>query len=151
MAQDASPVTSHTVDVEVRYAETDAMGVVHHANYLVWFELARTGLCARTGHDYPGVEAAGYRILVTGAELRYHRGARYGDRVQVEVWLDRLESRGLGFSYEVRRDGERLAAGATSHLWVEAASGRVRRIPSPWREAFSAVLRPAAASPARTH
>ena len=131
--------TSHTVDIEVRYAETDQMGVVHHANYLVWFELARTGLCALTGHDYPSIERAGYLILVTGAELRYHRGARYGDRVQVEVWLDRLDSRGLRFSYEVRRDGERLAAGSTSHLWVEAETGRVCRIPSPWKEAFGAL------------
>jgi acyl-CoA thioester hydrolase len=133
--------TSHTVDVEVRYAETDQMGVVHHANYLVWFELARTALCARTGHDYPSIERAGYLILVTGAELRYHRGARYGDRVQVEVRLDRLDSRGLRFCYEVRRDGERLAAGSTSHLWVEAETGRVCRIPSPWKEAFAALLR----------
>lgn len=132
---------SHTVDIEVRYAETDAMGVVHHANYLVWFELARTGLCAKTGYDYPGIEAAGYRILVTGAELRYLRGASYGDRVQVEARLEALESRGLRFSYGVRRGEKRLATGTTSHLWVEAATGRVRRIPSPWREAFAAFAR----------
>ena len=138
MSPTASHSPSHTVDVEVRYAETDQMGVVHHANYLVWFELARTGLCAKSGCDYPGVERAGYRILVTDAELRYLRGARFGDRVQIEVWLDALESRALRFSYEVRRDGEKLATGTTSHLWVEAETGRVRRIPSPWKEAFAA-------------
>jgi acyl-CoA thioester hydrolase len=142
MATAAEPgSTSHTVDIEVRYAETDQMGVVHHANYLVWFELARTGLCALSGYDYPSVERAGYLLLVTGVELRYQRGARYGDRVQVEVWLEELESRGLRFSYEVRRNGERLATGRTSHLWVEAATGRVRRIPSPWKEAFAAYRR----------
>ena len=134
-----SPSISHTVEVEVRYAETDQMGVVHHANYLVWFELARTGLCARSGYDYAGIERAGYLILVTEAEVRYHRGARYGDRVQVEAWLSRLESRGLRFRYEVRRDGQRLATGRTHHLWVEAASGAVARIPSPYREAFNAL------------
>ena len=132
---------SHKVDVEVRYSETDQMGVVHHANYLVWFEVARVGLCAKSGYDYPGVERAGYRILVTEAELRYHRAARYGDHVEVEVWLQRLESRGLRFFYEVRRDGERLATGRTHHLWIEAASGRPLRIPSPWREAFAALER----------
>ncbi len=132
---------SHTVDIEVRYAETDQMGVVHHANYLVWFELARTGLCARSGYDYPSIERAGYLILVTEAELRYHRGARYGDRVQVEVHLARLESRGLRFGYEVRRDGERLATGRTHHLWVDAATRRPCRIPSPYREAFAALER----------
>jgi acyl-CoA thioester hydrolase len=136
------PGTSHTVDVEVRYAETDQMGVVHHANYLVWFELARTGLCALSGYDYPSIEKAGYLILVTEAELRYHRGARYGDRVQVEVWLDLLESRGLRFRYEVRRNGEKLATGRTHHLWVEAETGRACRVPSPWREAFAALAGP---------
>jgi acyl-CoA thioester hydrolase len=141
MATEPSPVpTRHAVDVEVRYAETDQMGVVHHANYLIWFELARTGLCALSGYDYPGIERAGYRILVTEAELRYHRGARYGDRVRVEVWLDRLESRGLRFGYDVRRDGDRLASGRTHHLWVEAATGKVIRIPSPWCEAFARLL-----------
>ena len=140
MADDGpSPQRSHTIEVEVRYAETDQMGVVHHANYLVWLELARTGLCALCGHDYPSIEKAGYLILVTEAELRYHRGARYGDRVQVEVRLSRLESRGLRFSYEVRRDGERLATGRTHHLWVEAETGRPCRIPSPYREAFAAL------------
>ena len=133
--------TSHTVEVEVRYAETDQMGVVHHANYLVWLELARTGLCAASGYDYPSIERAGYLILVTEAELRYHRAARYGDKVQVEVRLERLESRGLRFTYEVRRDGERLATGRTHHLWVDAATGRPRRIPSPYREAFSGLAR----------
>ena len=127
---------SHTVEVEVRYAETDQMGVVHHANYLVWLKLARTGLCALSGYDYPSIEKAGYLILVTEAELRYHRAARYGDRVQVEVCLDRLESRGLRFLYEVRRDGERLATGRTHHLWVEAQTGRPCRIPAPYKEAF---------------
>ena len=134
-----SRTTSYAVDVEVRYAETDQMGVVHHSNYLVWFELARTGLCAMSGYDYPSIERAGYLILVTEAEVRYHRAARYGDRVRVEVWLDRLESRGLRFRYEVRKEGERLAAGRTHHLWVEAETGHVCRIPSPWQEAFAAL------------
>jgi acyl-CoA thioester hydrolase len=132
---------SHTLQVEVRYAETDQMGVVHHANYLVWFELGRTGLCALSGHDYASIERAGFLILVTEAELRYHRGARYGDTVQVEAWLDQIESRGLRFRYEVRRGDERLATGRTHHLWVEAATGRVCRIPSPWREAFATLAR----------
>jgi len=128
------------IDVEVRYAETDQMGVVHHANYLVWFELARTGLCALSGYDYPSIEHAGYLILVTEAELRYHRAARYGGRVQVEVRLDRLESRGLRFLYEVTCGRLRLATGRTHHLWVEAETGNVCRIPSPWREAFGALI-----------
>ena len=134
--------SSHTVDVEVRYAETDQMGVVHHANYLVWFELARTGLCAQTGYDYPEIERAGY--LHPGHRRRAALPARRAlrrPRPGPGAGSSALESRGLRFSYEVRRDGERLASGRTSHLWVEAASGRVCRIPSPWREAFAACCR----------
>jgi acyl-CoA thioester hydrolase len=119
-----------TIDVEVRYAETDQMGVVHHANYLVWFELARTNLCSLSGYHYADVERLGYRLMVTAAELRYRRGARYGETVQVACWIDRLASRGLRFRYDVRRGSEMLATGATEHVWVEIASGRPCRTPA---------------------
>ena len=70
------------IDVEVRYAETDQMGVVHHANYVVWFELARTRLCSLSGFHYADIERLGYLLMVTGVEARYHRPARYGDTVR---------------------------------------------------------------------
>ena len=70
--------TRSEIDVEVRYAETDQMGVVHHANYVIWFELARTSLCALSGFHYAEIEALGYLLMVTGVEVRYHRPARYG-------------------------------------------------------------------------
>ncbi len=126
----------HTTAVEVRYAETDQMGVVHHANYLIWFELARTRLCTLSGFHYAEVEKMGYLLMVTGAELRYRKGARYGDTVDVACWLERLGSRGLRFAYEVARAGELLATGATEHVWVEIARGRPCRIPEPLREPF---------------
>lgn len=130
----SSPPRRAEIEVEVRYAETDQMGVVHHANYLVWFEQARTNLCAHSGYHYAEIERLGYHLMVTGAELRYLRGARYGERVTVAAWLDRLRSRGLRFGYEVHRDGELLARGATEHIWVEAASGQPRRMPEVlWR------------------
>lgn len=122
------PIRSIT-EVEVRYAETDQMGIVHHANYLVWFELARTRLCLSSGHHYADVEKRGYRLVVTRTESRYRRGARYGDTVQVSCWLERLSSRGLRFAYDVHRDGELLASGATEHVWVDAARNRPCRIP----------------------
>src|ERR1044071_1461667 len=99
------PVRS-TVDIEVRYVETDQMGVVHHANYAVWFELARTRLCALTGFHYADIEKMGYLLMVTGLEVRYRRSARYGDTVAVTCRAQRLASRGLRFAYEVRKDGE---------------------------------------------
>ncbi len=86
---DAAPVRE-AVTVEVRYAETDQMGVVHHANYLVWFELARTALCRRTGHAYADIERLGFFLMVSGAALSYRRGVHYGETVIVSAWLDRL-------------------------------------------------------------
>lgn len=124
------------VDVEVRYAETDQMGVVHHANYVVWFELARTRLCAVSGFHYADVERSGYLLMVTGVEARYHKPARYGDVVQVHCWCERMGSRGLRFAYEVKNGAERLATGATDHIWIDKATGRPCRTPEMLREPF---------------
>ena len=125
------------VDVEVRYAETDQMGVVHHANYLIWFELARTDLCTRSGFHYRQIEELGYLLMVTAVEVKYRQGARYGDRLQVASWVDRLGSRGLRFAYEVRRGADLLATGTTEHVWVEAETQRLCRTPGPLREPFA--------------
>ena len=127
----------HAIDVEVRYAETDQMGVVHHANYLVWFELARTALCSLSGHHYADIERTGFLLMVTGAELRYHRGASYGDAVRVTARIAAMRSRSLRFAYEVRLDDELLVSGTTSHVWVEAATGRPCRTPAPLRVPFA--------------
>ena len=129
------PIRQETA-IEVRYAETDQMGVVHHANYIVWFELARTRLCERSGFHYADIERLGYLLMVTVVEARYHRPARYGDVVQVACWCERIGSRGLRFAYEVRNDGEKLVTGATEHIWIERATGRPCRTPEPLRKPF---------------
>ena len=123
-------------EIEVRYAETDQMGVVHHANYVIWFELARTRLCATSGFHYADIEKMGYLLMVTGVQVSYRRPAHYGDTVQVVCWNDRLGSRGLHFAYEVRKGDEVLVTGATEHIWVETATGRPCRLPEPLREPF---------------
>ncbi|HLX07130.1 MAG TPA: thioesterase family protein [Thermoanaerobaculia bacterium] len=128
--------TRCVTEIEVRYAETDQMGVVHHANYIVWFELARTRLCALSGYRYVEIERLGYLLMVTGVELRYRRPARYGDTVQVTCWGERLASRGIRFTYEVRRGGDLLATGNTEHIWIESASGRPCRMPEQLRAPF---------------
>lgn len=125
-----------SIDVEVRYAETDQMGVVHHAQYPVWFEIARTRLCAESGYHYAEIERLGYHLMVSRVEVVYRRPARYGDTVQVACAIARLGSRGLTFGYRVTRDGERLATGTTEHVWVEAASGRPCRMPEALRQPF---------------
>lgn len=125
------------VDVEVRYAETDQMGVVHHANYLIWFELARTNLCTQSGFHYRQIEELGYLLMVTAAEVRYRQGARYGDRLRVVAWLERLASRGLRFAYRVQRNEELLATGTTEHVWVDSRTQRLCRTPESLREPFA--------------
>jgi acyl-CoA thioester hydrolase len=131
----SEPIRCET-EIEVRYAETDQMGVVHHANYVVWFELARTRLCALSGFHYADIEAMGYFLMVIGVEARYRKPARYGDTVRVVCWGERLASRGLRFAYEVRKGEELLATGATDHIWVERSTGRPSRAPEAVRGPF---------------
>jgi acyl-CoA thioester hydrolase len=131
-----SEPTRCDTEIEVRYAETDQMGIVHHANYVIWFELARTRLCALSGFHYAEIERLGYLLMVTGVELRYRRPARYGETVVVTSWGERLASRGVRFAYEVRRAADLLATGASDHVWVEAATGRPCRTPEILREPF---------------
>lgn len=114
------------------------MGIVHHANYLVWFELARTSLCRQSGYHYAEIERLGHSLTVTGATVRYRRAARYGDIVRVDCWIERLASRGVRFGYEVRRGEDLLASGTTEHVWIDAA-GAPCRLPSELRPGFERV------------
>ena len=124
------------VEIEVRYAETDAQGVVHHSNYVVWFEVVRTALCKRTGMSYAEIEDLGYNLVVTGTKTRHRQGARYGDTVTAICRLHRFQSRGLRFGYEIRRGTELLATGETEHIWVARATGRPARLPADLEAAF---------------
>lgn len=126
-----------TAEIEVRYAETDQMGVVHHATYLIWFEVARTRLCARSGFHYAELERRGHLLMVTGAELKFRRSLRYGDTAAVTAWLEHLGSRGMRFAYEVHRGAELCVTGATEHLWIDGASGRPTRCPDEVAEPFA--------------
>jgi acyl-CoA thioester hydrolase len=124
------------VDIDVRYAETDQMGVVHHATYLVWYEVARTRFCAEAGHPYPEIEALGYFLMITRAQQEYRQAARYGDTVRVSCWLDWVASRSLQFAYEVGRGAEVLSTGSTRHLWVRRESRRPCSMPESLRATF---------------
>lgn len=143
------PADAARTRVEVRYAETDQMGIVHHANYLVWFELARTGLCAEAGFHYAEIERRGYLLLVTGARLSYRGPSRYGDTVDVACWVERVGSRGLTFAYAVRRDDAVLVSGETDHVWVDALGRRPVRFPAELRGPFERFLPTAADRPGR--
>jgi acyl-CoA thioester hydrolase len=135
------PVTS--IDVRVRYAETDQMGVVYHANYLVWCEIARTELIRRRGASYAELEKGGVLLAVADASIRYHAPARYDDMVRTEAWLEEVRSRTVTFGYRIVRlneaDGtpaERLAT-ASTRLIVLGADSRPRKLPTELMQALT--------------
>jgi acyl-CoA thioester hydrolase len=115
----------------VRYAETDQMGVVYYANYLVWMEIGRTDLCRESGFVYHDLEKeAGISIAVAQAECRYHAPARYDDEILVRTSLERVRWRTMTFSYEIENaaTGQRLAEGRTTHVAV-GKDGKPKSLP----------------------
>lgn len=126
----------------VRYHETDAMGVVHHAAYITWFEEGRSAFTRCIGYPYAAIEAEGIALAVTEVSARYHRAARYDEEVVVATRLEGLATRGMTFSYEVRRaaDTALLVSGMTRHVSV-GRDGRVKTIPEPMRSRLLAALR----------
>jgi len=128
---DTKPSPCSETELRVRYAETDKMGVVYYANYLVWMEIARTDFCLFAGFRYSDMENEhGVMIAVAEARCRYRRPARYDDTVRIRTRLTRLKRRALTFEYEVfsAADGELLADGETVHVAVNSA-GRPTSIP----------------------
>nr|WP_279326990.1 thioesterase family protein [Deinococcus koreensis] len=119
---------SHQTRIHVRYAETDMMGVVHHANYPVWFEVGRTELMHALGLPYREIEARGYFLMLSGLNVEYRRAARYDDELTVTTALTALRSRTLTFGYRVVRGDELLATGETRHIATDR-SYRPARLP----------------------
>ena len=117
--------------VRVRYAETDQMGVVYYANYLVWFEVGRTDLLRSSGWSYREMEAEGFSLPVVEAHCEYRASARYDDDLEIRTTGTLLSPVRLRFDYQVVRVGDQaaaLAAGHTVHAALDA-SGRPRRLP----------------------
>ena len=124
----------------VRYAETDQMGVVYYANYLVWFEIGRSEFCRRHGFEYRDMEQQdGLFIIVAEASCRYKASAHYDDEVEVRTCLREARKRVLVFGYEIYRsgDGQLLAEGETTHVIVDR-EGKARALPEKYRELFAA-------------
>lgn len=119
----------------VRFYETDQMRVVHHAAYITWFEEGRSAFTRAIGYPYAQMEADGLSLAVAEVQARYHRAACYDDEVVVAARLDELQSRGMTFSYEIRRarDGALLVTGMTRHISVDHHNA-VKRIPDAMRE-----------------
>lgn len=122
---------SFAVTLRVRYAETDQMGVAHHAVYPVWFELARSELARARGVPYASWEQRGFFLVVTEVRCRYLKPARYDQLITVEVAVASLKSRGVVFSYRVKDEsGQLLAEGETHHVLVGQKDGRPTAFPA---------------------
>ncbi|WP_409013451.1 acyl-CoA thioesterase [Deinococcus sp.] len=132
-------VQTRTV-LAVRYAETDMMGVVHHAVYPVWFEVGRTDVMLSLGLPYTHIEARGYYLMLSGLNVEYRRAARYGDHVTISTRVAELRSRTITFAYTVRRGEELLANGETRHIATDRAY-RPARLPDDVFAALSAGTR----------
>jgi acyl-CoA thioester hydrolase len=104
-----------SLELRVRYAETDKMGVVYHSHYLIWCELGRTDYIREGGMSYREMEEAGIMLAVAEANIRYRAPARYDDLVRVETTLTDVSSRAVTFDYVISNvaSGERLATART--------------------------------------
>lgn len=113
---------SNITEITVRYAETDCMGVVHHAVYPVWFEIARTDYIKAAGMSYADMEKAGVMLPVTGISCRYRLPAKYDDTLLIEARISRLTPARIEFEYTVTKKGETdvLATGTSAHGFVDS-------------------------------
>lgn len=116
----------HRSQIEVRYAETDMMGVVYHGSYLPWLEVARTALLAAEGVPYRELEASGFYLPVTEVQLRYLRPARYADVVTVTALIREKPSLRIRIEYALHRGDEKLAEGHTVHVFIDKSGKPVR-------------------------
>jgi acyl-CoA thioester hydrolase len=126
----------HETEIRVRYAETDKMGIVHHSNYLVWFELGRSDFCRARGFSYKDMEEKDNALLVVAESYcRYKSPAFYEDVLLVRTQVGEVRSRSIRFIYEVYRasDETLLAEGETLHL-VTDENKKVKMLPESYKE-----------------
>jgi acyl-CoA thioester hydrolase len=119
----------HETTFRVRYAETDQMGVVYYANYLVWMELGRAEYCRAAGIRYRDMELnGGIRLAVVEAHCRYLRPARYDEEIAVRTWVAKANHRMVEFQYLIRdaESGGKIATGSTKHIFLDAGMRPVR-------------------------
>jgi acyl-CoA thioester hydrolase len=135
---DKTPRPPQAVDLRVRYAETDKMGIVYYGNYFVWFEVGRTDLLRESGWSYREMEIEGFALPVIEAHCAYREPARYDDELEVRTTGALLSPVRVQFSYEVVRtaDAATLATGTTVHATLDR-SGRPCRLPNRVRTLFT--------------
>jgi acyl-CoA thioester hydrolase len=129
---------THEARLRVRYAETDQMGVVYHANYLIWMEVGRVEYCRAAGLRYRDLEAdGGIRLAVVEANCRFLSPARYDEEILVKTWIEDVNRRMVRFVYEMRNadDSRLLATGFTKHIFL-GSDMRPRKLPETYGPVF---------------
>ncbi|NDC63280.1 MAG: acyl-CoA thioesterase [Planctomycetia bacterium] len=119
---------THEMDIRVRYQETDGQRRVHHANYLTYFEIARTEMLRARGMTYREFEEAGLFLVVAEASCRYRAPAEYDDLLRLRTWVEKIGGASIEHGYEVVRGDTILATGRTVVVCVDQ-TGKVRRLP----------------------
>ena len=139
-ASNREPVTSE-VEFRVRYAETDQMQVVYHANYLIWCEIGRTDLIRKLGSSYADIEKSGIGLAVVDASLRYHSAARYEDTIRVRTVLREARSRSVTFEYTIENanTGARLVTARTTLASINR-EGKLVQMPDDLRKSLEAAI-----------
>jgi acyl-CoA thioester hydrolase len=119
-----------STEVSVRFAETDAQGIAHHASFVVWLEVARVAYLAEHAGGYLSIRAEGIEALTTEVQLAYRQAAYFDDRLR--IWTRCVDLRGARFRYEysIERGSELIAEGSTSHATVDAVTRRPTRVPA---------------------
>ena len=139
MSSPESPASRFTTPVRVRYAETDAAGVVYYGNYLTYFEVVRVELLRALGHPITSIEEQGVQLPVVEARLKYLRPARLDDLLEVSVSVESVGPASFAFDYEVCRDRLLLVSGWTRLAVCERDTGRAMPMPSWLRELFERI------------
>ncbi|MFD2760312.1 acyl-CoA thioesterase [Lentibacillus juripiscarius] len=131
--------TTHT-PIEVRYQETDQMGVVYHANYLVWFEIGRTKYIESLGLTYMEMERNNVVSPVVDAQINFRKPVHYGEKAMVETWLDTYDGIRTVYAYNIKKEnGEIAVSGTTKHVIVNKGTFRplsLRKAFPEWHETY---------------
>jgi acyl-CoA thioester hydrolase len=132
---------THRTELRVRYAETDRMGIVYYANYLIWCEVGRVEFMRALGGSYADLEAQGYGLAVAEATVRYLAPARFDDPVRIETRLVGVRSRAVTFDYVISHagTGARLATAHTALVSIDS-NGRPTALPTQFRALLDAAL-----------
>ena len=137
-----------STEVRVRFAETDAQGVAHNSNYLIWFEIARIAYLEEFAGGYPALRETGLESFVLESHVRYRLPTHFDDRLQIHARVGELRGARFRFDYEVTRGDEVIADGWTSHACVDAKTLRPTRIPQALADAIATAESSASAASA---